>query len=212
MLYNGFGEHNIQGIGDKHIPLIHNVTNTDVVVAISDRATDELNVVFNTDHGRAALAARGLAPDLVAALPHMGFSSICNVLTAIKTAKKLGLGADDAIVTVATDGAELYETEVDKAIAKRFSGSFDRAAADRVLDQHLFGATPDHTLPLSPSDRDRIFNLGYFTWVEQQGVSLADFERRRSQSFWRDLRPAIAVWDELIREFNAESGVSLASS
>jgi len=212
MLYNGFGEHNIQGIGDKHIPFIHNVTNTDVVVAISDRATDELNVVFNTDHGRAALAARGLAPDLIAALPHMGFSSICNILTAIKTAKKLGLGADDAIATVATDGAELYETEVDKAIAKRFSGSFDRAAADRVLDQHLFGATTDHTLPLSPSDRDRIFNLGYFTWVEQQGVSLADFERRRSQSFWRDLRPAIPVWDGLIREFNAESGVSLASS
>lgn len=211
MLYNGFGEHNIQGIGDKHIPFIHNVTNTDVVVAVSDRATDELNVVFNTAGGRDALAARGVPPAVVSALRSFGFSSICNVLGAIKTARRLGLGKDDAIVTVATDGAELYETEVEKAVARRFGGEYDRAAADRALDQHLAGANTDHTLPLSPLDRDRIFNLGYFTWVEQQGVSLPDFERRRSQSFWRDLRPAIPVWDELIREFNAETGVAAGS-
>ncbi len=208
MLYNGFGEHNIQGIGDKHIPFIHNVTNTDVVVAISDRATDELNVVFNNDHGRSALAARGVPSDVIAALPHFGFSSICNVLGAIKTARRLGLGKDDAIVTVATDGAELYATEVCKAISKRFGGTFDRAAAERALDQHVGGAGIYHTLPLSPADRDRIFNLGYFTWVEQQGVPLPEFERRRSQSFWRDLRLAIPIWDGLIREFNSEIGVT----
>jgi hypothetical protein len=211
MLYNGFGEHNIQGIGDKHIPYIHNVINTDVAVAVSDRATDELNVVFNTAAGRSALAARGVSADVIAALPHFGFSSICNVIAAIKTAKRLGLGKDDAIVTVATDGAELYATEVDKAVAKRFSGVFDRDAAERSLDQHLLGAGIEHALHLFPLDRDRIFNLGYFTWVEQQGVPLADFERRRSQSFWRDLRPAIPVWDELIRAFNAETGVTLGS-
>ena len=210
MLYNGFGEHNIQGIGDKHIPFIHNLTNTDVAVAVSDRATDELNVVFNTDHGRAALAARGISADVIAALPHFGLSSICNVIGAIKTARRLGLGRDDAIVTVATDGSELYETEVEKAIAKRFGGTFDRAAADRALDQHFAGANTDHTLPLSPTDRDRIFNLGYFTWVEQQGVPLPEFERRRSQSFWRDLRPAIPIWDSLIRAFNSETGVTLS--
>ena len=180
-------------------------------MAISDRATDELNVVFNTDAGRAALSGRGIAAELIAALPHLGFSSICNVLAAIKTAKLLGLGKDDAMVTVATDGAELYETEVEKAISKRFGGRYDRSAAERTLDEHLFGASVEHTLHLTPLDRDRIFNLGYFTWVEQQGVSLPEFERRRSQSFWRDLRPAIPVWDELIREFNAESGVTAGS-
>ena len=106
MLENGFGEHNIQGIGDKHIPLIHNVMNTDVVVAVSDRATDELDVLFNTDAGRAYLAERkGVPPTVVDALVHFGLSSICNVLAAIKTAKLLGLGPDDAIITVATDGA-----------------------------------------------------------------------------------------------------------
>jgi cysteine synthase len=211
MLYNGFGEHNIQGIGDKHIPFIHNVTNTDVAVAISDRATDELNVVFNTEAGREALASRGVSQDVIATLPHFGFSSICNVLSAIKTAKRLGLGKDDAIVTVATDGSELYETEVDKAIARRFGGAYDRQAADRALDLHIGQANTDHTLALTSFDRDRIFNLGYFTWVEQQGVSLPEFERRRSQSFWRDLRPAIPVWDGLIREFNEETGVTLSS-
>lgn len=211
MLYNGFGEHNIQGIGDKHIPYIHNVINTDVAVAISDRATDELNVVFNTAAGRSALAARGVSAEVIAALPHFGFSSICNVIAAIKTAKRLGLGKDDAIATVATDGAELYATEVDKAVAKRFGGVFDRDVAERSLDQHLLGAGIEHTLHLFPLDRDRIFNLGYFTWVEQQGVPLPEFERRRSQSFWRDLRHAIPVWDDLIREFNAETGVTLGS-
>ena len=211
MLYNGFGEHNIQGIGDKHIPFIHNVANTDVVVAVSDRATDELNVVFNTAAGRTALAARGVSDEVIAALPHFGFSSICNVISAIKTAKRLGLGKDDALLTVATDGAELYTTEVDKAVARRVEGVFDHDAAERALDRHLQGASTEHTLALAPRDRDRIFNLGYFTWVEQQGVSLADFERRRSQSFWRDLRSAIPVWDEMINAFNAEAGLTLPS-
>ena len=207
MLYNGFGEHNIQGIGDKHIPFIHNVTNTDVAVAVSDRATDELNVVFGSEAGRAALAARGVPAEVIAALDNFGLSSICNVLGAIKTAKQLRLGADDAIVTVATDGAALYATEVDKAIHKRFHGRFDRHAAEHALDLHLTEASTEHTQVLTPVDRDRIFNLGYFTWVEQQGVSVPEFERRRSQAFWRDLRAAIPVWDDLIRAFNAETGV-----
>src|SRR5215203_1056157 len=104
MLENGYGEHNIQGIGDKHIPLIHNVMNTDVVVGISDRATDELDVLFNTPAGRAYLARnRGVDERLVSALEHFGFSSVCNLLAAIKTAKLLGLGPDDAIITIATD-------------------------------------------------------------------------------------------------------------
>jgi cysteine synthase len=93
MLYNGFGEHNIQGIGDKHIPYIHNVTNTDVAVAVSDHATDQLFVLFNDPAGHALLRARGVSDDVIAALPHFGLSSICNIVAAIKTAKTLGFGA-----------------------------------------------------------------------------------------------------------------------
>ena len=134
MLENGFGEHNIQGIGDKHIPLIHNVMNTDVVVGISDRATDELDVLFNTDAGRALPGRRkGVADDVIAALAHFGFSSTCNVLAAIKTAKLLDLGPDDAIVTVATDGGAMYPSERAALLAERFGGEFTDARRGRGL-------------------------------------------------------------------------------
>ena len=140
MLENGFGEHNIQGIGDKHIPLIHNVMNTDVVVAVSDRATDELDVLFNTRR-RARLPRRpqgACRSDVVDALAHFGFSSICNVLAAIKTAKLLGLGPDDAIITVATDGGGDVPERAGQDCSPRASAasSTDVDAAE-VFGEHL---------------------------------------------------------------------------
>jgi cysteine synthase len=209
LLYNGYGEHNIQGIGDKHVPLIHNVTNTDFVAGVSDESTDALDVLFNEPAGRAWLEReRGLAPGLTAALGDMGFSSLCNVLSAIKLAKQQGYGRDDAIVTVATDGAELYRSEHARALREDFGGRFDERAAARVFDEHLARVDTDHLLELGPRERDRVFNLGYFTWVEQQGVSLADFEARRDQGFWRGLRELVPVWDERIAEFNRAAGLA----
>jgi len=209
MLYNGFGEHNIQGIGDKHIPLIHNVMNTDVVVAVSDRSTDALGVLFDADAGKRYLAERrGVDPAVLALLPAFGLSSICNVVAAIKTAKKLGLGADDVIVTVATDGAALYPSERAKVLARDFGGAFDSRRAETVFAEHVLGAGTEHVLRLTPTDQTRIFNLGYFTWVEQQGVSLADFTVRRDQAFWRGLRELLPAWDERIAEFNSRTGLA----
>jgi cysteine synthase len=204
MLENGFGEHNIQGIGDKHIPLIHNVTNTDIVVGVSDRATDQLDVLFNTAEGRAFMAARkGIAPELIEALGHFGFSSICNTLAAIKTAKLLGLGADDAIVTIATDGAALYPSERAKTIAREFDGAFSSAHAAEVWGEHLGHIDTADMIDCTERDRNRIFNLGYYTWVEQQGTPFELFEARRQQDFWVGLRRYLPVWDEMITEFNA---------
>jgi cysteine synthase A len=208
MLYNGFGEHNIQGIGDKHIPLIHNVMNTDVVVAISDRATDRLGLLFGTDVGRSHLARRrGVADDVLAQLPSLGLSSICNVLGAIKTAKYYGLGADDAVVTVATDGAAMYHSEREIATAKYFPDGFDEVGAGEVFGEHLLGTSTDNLRELSHEERTRIFNLGYYTWVEQQGVSLEDFQARREPAYWEHVRAQAAGWDSLIDEFNARTGV-----
>src|SRR3954451_7051343 len=154
MLENGFGEHNIQGIGDKHIPLIHNVMNTDVVVGISDRATDELDVLFNTPAGRAYLAdRRGVPGTVIDALEHFGLSSICNVLAAIKTAKLLGYGPDDVIVTVATDGAAMYPSERAKTLRERFTGTFDQVAAAEVWGTHLADADTSATLDCTERDR-----------------------------------------------------------
>ena len=204
MLENGFGEHNIQGIGDKHIPLIHNVMNTDVVVGVSDRATDELDVLFNTPAGQQYLASRhGFSAELIDALTHFGFSAICNVLAAIKTAKLMGYGANDAIVTIATDGGALYPSERVKTIANRFKGEFTAVDAAEIFSEHLGSVSTDNMIDCTERDRNRIFNLGYYTWVEQQGTPLDVFEARRSQSFWRSVRSYAPVWDNLITEFNA---------
>ena len=208
MLYNGFGEHNIQGIGDKHIPLIHNVMNTDVVTAVSDRSTDQLFVLFNDPVGRALLRSRGVGEDVIAALAHFGLSSVCNVVAAIKTAKALDLGEHDLIVTVATDGAAMYGSEIPRAVAKHFGGAFDARSAAATFETHLAGATTDHVLPLTALDRARIFNLGYYTWVEQLGVTLEDFEVRRDQAFWRGLRGLLPAWDALVAEFNGRTGLA----
>jgi cysteine synthase len=208
LLENGFGEHNIQGIGDKHIPYIHNVMNTDVVAAVSDRATDRLGVLFGTDVGRAHLARRrGVSDEVLAQLPSLGLSSICNILSAIKTAKLLDLGPDDVVATVATDGAAMYHSERELAIEKYFGGSFDEVAAGEVFGEHLLGAATDNVRELTHEDRVRIFNLGYFTWVEQQGMPIEEFVARRSQDFWSGMRAQVAEWDEAIDEFNARTGV-----
>jgi cysteine synthase len=212
LLENGFGEHNIQGIGDKHVPLIHNVTNTDLVVAISDVATDQLLAVFNTDTGRDYLAnRRGVPEALIEELGSLGISSICNVLAAIKTARHFDLGPDEAVVTIATDGAAMYRSELDKIVPRDFPGGFDAVAAAEAFGRHVLGAGDDHLLELTRTDRDRIFNLGYFTWVEQQGIPTTEFEARREQSWWRDLRSLLPAWDAMIDEFNDRTGVGAAS-
>jgi hypothetical protein len=180
---------------------------TDVVCAVSDRATDGLDAVFNTDVGRRHLVERlGVDAALVAKLGALGLSGICNVLAAIKTAKLLGLGPDDAVVTVATDGAELYASERDKWLAAR-PAPFDDADVAALVACHLHGADTADMIELRHDDRERIFNLGYFTWVEQQGVPVEVFDARREQAFWRGLRPAVAAWDELIAEFNGRTGL-----
>jgi cysteine synthase len=208
LLENGFGEHNIQGIGDKHVPYIHNVMNTDVVAAVSDRATDRLGVLFGTGEGRAHLARRrGVPEEVLAQLPSLGLSSICNLLGAIKTAKLLDLGPDDVVATVATDGAAMYHSERDLAIEKYFGGTFDEVAAGEVFGEHLLGVATDNIRELTHEERVRIFNLGYFTWVEQQGVPIEEFVARRGQSFWKQQQAQVAEWDEAIDEFNARTGV-----
>jgi cysteine synthase len=204
LLRNGYGEHNIQGIGDKHIPFIHNVMNTDLVVGVSDRATDSLFVLFNTDAGKEFLKTRHhVSSETLESLSSLGFSGIANVLAAIKVAKHLRLGSNDAIVTVATDGSAMYGTERDKVMARDFPRGFDAVSAGETFGRYMLGQATDDLLELGHNERERIFNLGYFTWVEQQGVSLKDFDARKSQSFWQDLRALVPAWDRMISDLNA---------
>ena len=119
LLMNGYGEHNIQGIGDKHVPLIHNVMNTDLVIGVSDQATDGLNAVFNTDVG----------PRLPGAPARRGADARCARSTTSASPRSptcwapsrwpstAALGPDDVIVTVATDGHEMYAKRARSAIS-----------------------------------------------------------------------------------------------
>ncbi len=203
LLYNGFGGHNIQGIGDKHVPYVHNAMNTDYVIGIPEQSTDSLNILFNTKEGKDYLVKdRGLSKELVDSLSLFGLSSICNVLASIKLAKYNDMGENDVIFTVATDAAEMYDTEIDKAKKKFYDNKFDRISAAETFGQHLSAITVDHLQELSRVDKEKILNLGYYTWVEQQGVDFEDFMARKDQKFWQNLKEFIPVWDKMINDFN----------
>ena len=171
---NGYGEHNIQGIGDKHVPLIHNVTNTDLVIGVSDEATDGLNAVFNTRGGRAYLTRRlGLPAAASEGFEHFGLSSIANILGAIKMAKHLALGPEQVIVTVATDGHAMYRSELDRFLARAGHGRPERDAGGgahraipdrrrqraRVGGQHARARSVCSTSATSPGSSSRALRL-----------------------------------------------------
>jgi cysteine synthase len=208
LLYNGYGEHNIQGIGDKHIPLIHNIMNGDLVVGVSDESCDALDLLFTSEEGRAYLGGRkGWSAELISNLASLGLSGIANVLAAIKTARRLDLDENDVVITVATDSSRLYISERDKWRAARYPNGFDAVDAAELYGAHLAHPDGDHLLELTHRDRRRIFNLGYFTWVEQQGIELADFDKRKDQRFWTGLRDLPPVWDQMIERFNRDTGL-----
>ena len=102
----------------------------------------------------------------------------------------------------------MYASELDKAIARDFPKGFDAIGAGEIWGKSLAATTTDHLLEMTHRERQRVFNLGYFTWVEQQGVSLEEFSARSQASFWEDLQALMPAWDAMIDAFNAETGVA----
>ena len=201
---NGFGDHRIEGIGDKHVPWIHNVRNTDAVVAIDDEHTMRLLRLFNEKTGRALLAREGVTDEVLDKLPLLGISSICNLLSSIKTAKYYELGPDDVVLTIFTDSAEMYGSRVEELRHARGPYSELNAAMDLEV---IRGVTTDHLRELGYRDRKALHNLKYFTWVEQQGKTSEELRELWDPAFW-DARYAEARgWDTLIDAFNERTGV-----
>ena len=191
MLENGFGEHNIQGIGDKHIPLIHNVMNTDVVVAISDKATDQLDVLFNSDDGRDYLADRKGVP---AERRSTRSSTSASRRSATCSPRSRRRSCSASAPTTRSSPSPPTAPRCTRASAPRssprdFGGEFTNLDAAEVFGEHLGQRRHRRTRSsCTERDRNRIFNLGYYTWVEQQGTPFELFEARRHQDFWRGLR------------------------
>jgi cysteine synthase len=206
LLENGFGAHRIEGIGDKHVPWIHNSKNTDMVVAIDDTAVVNLSRLFNEPAGRKYLAAQGVPEALIAQLDLLGFSGISNVLSAIKFAKYYELGENDIVLTVLTDSMQLYQSRLQEMHAEFGAYTEKDAAAD--FARYLQGQSTDNLLELRYTDRRRIHNLKYFTWVEQQGKTYAEIQDMwQAPDYWTDVQKQVPEIDALIEEFNAEVGV-----
>ncbi len=207
LLENGFGAHRIEGIGDKHVPWIHNVKNTDMVVAIDDNSVVNIMRLFNEPAGQAYLAKKGVPEDIVCQLNLLGFSGIANTLSAIKFAKYYELGEDDVVLTVLTDSMELYGTRIEEY--RKTFGEFTEFDAAEAFAADLFGETTDNLEELSYVDKRRVHNLKYYTWVEQQGKTYNEIQDQwYDPNYWTDVQGQVDEIDEMINEFNGRVGLN----
>jgi len=206
LLENGFGSHRIEGIGDKHVPWIHNLKNTDIVIAIDDNAVVNLARLFNEPAGRKYLVKQGVPKSIVNQLDLLGFSGISNVLSCIKMAKYYDLGPDDVLLTILTDSMELYGSRLQEMHAEMGEYTELNAAADQA--RYLLGERTDNLLELSEQDRRRIHNLKYFTWVEQQGKTYDEIMAQwHDPNYWTGVQRQVPEIDALIEQFNARVGL-----
>jgi cysteine synthase A len=206
LIENGFGAHRIEGIGDKHVPWIHNVKNTDIVMALDDDVIVNLSRLFNEPTGRTYLAKQGVPDSFVEKLDLLGFSGIANLSMAIKFAKYYELGAHDVILTVLTDSMELYQSRLIEMHEEHGEYTENDAAADYA--RYLLGLTTDHLLDLRYTDQRRIHNLKYFTWVEQQGKTYEEImDQWYLPEYWINIQRLIPEIDDLIKSFNERVGL-----
>jgi len=208
LLENGFGAHRIEGIGDKHVPWIHNVRNTDFITAIDDNAVVNLARMFNEKAGKEYLVNSGVDETLVQNLDLLGFSSISNLLSAIKFAKYNELSHEDVVLTVLTDSMELYNSRLTEMHAEFGEYHRDDAIADDA--RYLKGIGIDYMQELGYRDRKRIHNLKYYTWVEQQGRTYEEImDQWHNPDYWTEIQGQQAEIDALIEDFNHRAKVQL---
>jgi len=206
LMENGFGAHRIEGIGDKHVPWIHNVKNTDLLTAIDDNDVVNISRLFNEPEGKKYLVSQGVPEEIVSQLDLLGFSGIANVLSSIKMAKYYELGENDVVLTVLTDSMELYNTRI--AEYHRDFGAYTTSNAAADFAASLLGEGTDNMQELTYADRRRVHNLKYYTWVEQQGKTYEEIQDQwYDPNYWTDFHGQIEEMDALITEFNERVGL-----
>ena len=206
LLINGFGGHRIEGIGDKHVPWIHNVKNTDMIIALDDEESVGLIRLFNEEKGREFLIKEGIDENLVNSLDLLGISSVANLLGCIKFAKYYELTSNDIVLTVFTDSMELYGSRI-KEMREEY-GDYDYIQAAKHFT-YLQNQKTDYTLELTYYDRKRVHNLKYYTWIEQQGRTLEELNAQwyDAENYWGGRKETIQKIDSLIERFNQMTGL-----
>lgn len=201
----GFGGHRIEGIGDKHVPWVHNVRNTDMISAVDDEQCMDLLRLFNEEAGQAVLKENGVDQDVIDQLDNLGISSICNLVSAIQTAKYYEMDERDIIFMPLTDAAEMYSSRLVELNTQK--GSYDREKALIDNARWLTGNTPDYVRELTYHDRKTLHNFKYFTWVEQQGRTVEELRQLWDRDFWTEIFSVTDHWDQRITEFNERVGL-----
>ncbi len=203
LLMNGFGGHRIEGIGDKHVPWIHNVKNTDFVAAIDDEDPLRILRLFNEPEGKKYLANLGVDEEVIEKLAYLGISSIGNLLSSIKLAKYSEYNENDIIFTVFTDSKDMYDSRLEEMNRDWGKYSSNQAALD--WGETINKQSIDYLKELSYYDKKAIHNLKYFTWVEQQGKDVAELNAQwYDEDYWTERFSIVPVWDKMIDEFNAK--------
>ena len=206
LLYNGYGGHRIEGIGDKHVPWIHNLKNMDMVAAIDDEPNIRIMQLFNEEIGKKYLGQQGVNPEVVEKLNLFGISSIANLMGAIKMAKYYEMNENDVVFTVATDSMEMYESRMVQEREKL--GEYTHEAAAIAYERDLMGLKTDNMLEMNYYDKKRMHNLKYFTWIEQQGKSVEELNAQwYDENYWKNQFTKVDEWDEKIMEFNERTGL-----
>ncbi len=207
LLNNGFGGHRIEGIGDKHVPWVHNVKNTDMVVAIDDEDCMDILRLFNEPAGKELLKKKGVSEELISKLELFGISGIGNVLGAIKMAKYYEMEEDDVVVTILTDSSEMYISRL--AEQQEEKGDFTEVDAHVALKGPMYSQGIDNALELTYQERLRVHNLKYYTWIEQQGKTVEELNAQwYDRDYWTNIQKLGPEVDKMIEEFNKEVGLS----
>jgi cysteine synthase A len=206
LLYNGYGAHRIEGIGDKHVPWIFNVRNMDLVAGIDDEACMRLVRLFNEPIGKEYLASCGVSDSTIDKLDLLGISSLANLIGSIKMARYYELSEKDIILSIATDSMELYRSRLDELRGEK--GEYTEIQAALDFESGLRSIAIDHMLEMTYWDKKRIHNLKYFTWVEQLGKDVEELDRQwHDNNYWEEKYRSYRKWDILIREFNQKTGL-----
>ena len=203
LLMNGFGDHRIEGIGDKHVPWVHNVRNTDAIAAIDDEDCMRVLRLFNEPAGQAYLAELGVDQATIGKLALLGISGICNLLAAIKAAKHWELNENDIVFTIFTDSVEMYRSRLQEQTEA--NGPFTTVKAAQAQTGSLERQGVDHFKELTHPEKKAIHNLKYYTWVEQQGKTYEEICAQWQPEYWTELfTQEAAHFDRLIDQFNQE--------